>query len=128
MISWKARSLASLTFTIFALAFAVPVMAANADLAGVVWNDASWADYSTQRCATHDNSPSAQVNQWPGSTIYLAIRYNGVRLNPATYAQNDSTWRQLAYLYSGSCFYMSAHRDTSWDWWNSSSWAGKLNY
>lgn len=129
MRRWIRRAAAPILAAAFAVALVMPASATIIDVAGTVPKTGSWVDYTTLRCTTYNNSPKAQVNVWNGSTIYLAARTTGgVRVQQVTYTQGDSTWRQLAFFGTGTCFYMSAHRDASIDFWNWSSWAGKLNY
>ncbi|MGD1054197.1 MAG: hypothetical protein ABR950_10285 [Candidatus Dormibacteria bacterium] len=113
------------------LATAGSAGAATTSVAGNVSNGGGAVVYSTERCTTFTGGPDMQITSWPGSTMYIApnIDDNGSWFteNYVTYPQNSGK-KAFGDLVAGTCFHIAAHRDATWDFWDTSTWGGNLTY
>lgn len=105
-------------------------------ISGTVANDASWAMYTTWRYAT-DYSYGVRLStlSWSGTDQYYYLRKcdnddpigSGSSTSPIKAAVNDTAFKQLGPLSTGTCFRMTAKKDWSWPT-GYSWWTGTLRY
>jgi hypothetical protein len=101
-------------------------LAGTISITGNVNNDGSTTVYNTQHCMSYWWGPEAQAFSWPGSTLYLAVNYQGNTLNFTSFPQNNYSWRWISNLAYGSCYHIAAHKDGNWWNWGTSPWAANL--
>lgn len=109
---------------------------AEESISGTVANNASWAMYDTQRTAT-DYSYGVRLStlSWSGTDQYYYLRKcanddpigSGTATSPIKAAVNDTAFKQVGPLATGTCFRMTAKKDWSWPT-GYSWWTGTLRY
>ena len=107
-----------------------PVVAASADISGTVPKNGTWAYYSTRRCTTTSGRPDMRVYTWPGGSRLSAYVRNdagnpigyGSPNSPVQWQVNDNTIRALGDFSTGTCFRLTARKDSYWPWAEGSEW------
>lgn len=134
---WRAP-LVALAVAVMLSAQPASVSATVDNLWGQIPQSGGGVDYLVQRCTTWSGGPLIHITQWPRQywsppdprTIHLRIRNgSGAALGPWwAWGYNDANWKNMGYLSSGTCFYISGYEDGDWWRFGQDDWYGQIDY